>query len=170
MGAQRTAVIIGAGPAGLTAALELIRRTDVRPVVIEASNTVGGISRTVNFNGYRMDIAATVFFPEPTGDEVGTDPGRSSPARSNAGFRLSQLHLTSPLARDEPGADGDKVMLLRIRYRASTFCASSSTTRSSSTCRRSLSSGSCDSRGFARATHGRCFFRGAPRRASRIFS
>ncbi|MEO5701574.1 MAG: NAD(P)-binding protein, partial [Casimicrobiaceae bacterium] len=37
MPAQRTAVIIGAGPAGLTAALELLRRTDVRPIVLEAS-------------------------------------------------------------------------------------------------------------------------------------
>ena len=62
MGAQRTAVIIGAGPAGLTAALELIRCTDVRPIVIEASDTVGGISRTVNFNGYRMDIGGHRFF------------------------------------------------------------------------------------------------------------
>src|SRR5215468_4423434 len=62
MGAQRTAVIIGAGPAGLTAALELIRRTDVRPIVLEASDAVGGISRTVNFKGYRMDIGGHRFF------------------------------------------------------------------------------------------------------------
>src|SRR5258706_16255259 len=62
MGAQRTAVIIGAGPAGLTAALELIARTDVRPIVVEASDAVGGISRTVNFNGYRMDIGGHRFF------------------------------------------------------------------------------------------------------------
>src|SRR5436305_7219613 len=59
---QRTAVIIGAGPAGLTAALELLRRTDVRPIVIEASDCVGGISRTVKYKGYRMDIGGHRFF------------------------------------------------------------------------------------------------------------
>ena len=62
MAARKTAVIIGAGPAGLTAALELLRRTDVRPVVVEASDTVGGISRTVNYKGYRMDIGGHRFF------------------------------------------------------------------------------------------------------------
>jgi protoporphyrinogen oxidase len=57
-----TAVIIGAGPAGLTAALELLRRTAIRPVVLEAADTVGGISRTVDWNGYRMDIGGHRFF------------------------------------------------------------------------------------------------------------
>ena len=36
-GKPRHAIIIGAGPAGLTAALELLRRTDVIPIVLEAS-------------------------------------------------------------------------------------------------------------------------------------
>ena len=45
---RRRAVIIGAGPAGLTAALELLRRTDVIPIVLEKSHAMGGISRTVN--------------------------------------------------------------------------------------------------------------------------
>src|SRR5512144_2347348 len=58
----RTAVVIGAGPAGLTAALELLRHTAVRPIVVEASAAVGGISRTVDFNGYRMDIGGHRFF------------------------------------------------------------------------------------------------------------
>src|ERR1700693_748415 len=62
MAAQKTAVIIGAGPGGLTAAPELLRRTDGRPVVIEASDAIGGISRTVNFNGYRMDLGGHRFF------------------------------------------------------------------------------------------------------------
>ena len=51
---QQYAVIIGAGPAGLTAALELIRTTKIRPIVLEASGEVGGISRTVCHNGNRM--------------------------------------------------------------------------------------------------------------------
>ncbi|HEX6894477.1 MAG TPA: NAD(P)/FAD-dependent oxidoreductase [Bryobacteraceae bacterium] len=56
------AVIIGAGPAGLTAALELLRRTGIRPVVLEKSSYVGGISRTVNYNGNRIDIGGHRFF------------------------------------------------------------------------------------------------------------
>ena len=59
---RRRAVIIGAGPAGLTAALELLRRTDVIPVVLEKSHAMGGISRTVNYKGNRMDIGGHRFF------------------------------------------------------------------------------------------------------------
>lgn len=58
----KTAVIIGAGPAGLTAAYELLTRSDVRPVVIEMSNIVGGISCTVNYKGNRIDIGGHRFF------------------------------------------------------------------------------------------------------------
>lgn len=61
-GKKKVAVIAGAGPAGLTAALELLRQTDVKPVVLEASDSVGGISRTVNRNGNRMDIGGHRFF------------------------------------------------------------------------------------------------------------
>ncbi|MBO4447008.1 MAG: NAD(P)/FAD-dependent oxidoreductase [Bacteroidales bacterium] len=57
-----TAVIAGAGPAGLTAALELLRHTDIRPIVLEADSVVGGISRTVEYNGNRMDIGGHRFF------------------------------------------------------------------------------------------------------------
>lgn len=60
---RKTALIIGAGPAGLTAAFELLRRTDIRPVVIERDpHYVGGISRTVNYKGNRMDIGGHRFF------------------------------------------------------------------------------------------------------------
>lgn len=55
-------LIIGAGPAGLTAALELVRRSGYRPIVVEASDAIGGISRTVNYKGYRMDIGGHRFF------------------------------------------------------------------------------------------------------------
>ena len=59
-GAGRT-VIIGAGPAGLTAAVELGRR-GLPAVVFEADDTVGGISRSVVFRGCRMDIGGHRFF------------------------------------------------------------------------------------------------------------
>ena len=57
-----SAVIVGAGPAGLTAALELLRNSDVAPLVVEASDTVGGLSRTVNYRGFRMDLGGHRFF------------------------------------------------------------------------------------------------------------
>jgi protoporphyrinogen oxidase len=59
---QKTAVIIGAGPAGLTAALELLKRSDIRPIVFEATDMVGGIARTVNYKGNRIDIGGHRFF------------------------------------------------------------------------------------------------------------
>ncbi len=60
-GDGRNVVIVGAGPAGLTAALELIR-AGIRPTVIEADRQVGGISKTVNFEGFRMDLGGHRFF------------------------------------------------------------------------------------------------------------
>ena len=57
-----TAIIIGAGPAGLTAALELQRRSGIRPILIEAAEQVGGLSRTVRYKGNRMDIGGHRFF------------------------------------------------------------------------------------------------------------
>src|SRR5271170_1342731 len=59
---QGTAVIIGAGPAGLTAAIELQRQSGIKPIVIEASHEIGGISRTVRYKGNRMDIGGHRFF------------------------------------------------------------------------------------------------------------
>ena len=81
----KIAVIIGAGPAGLTAALEFARRSDIHPVILEASQEIGGISRTIRYKGNRMDIGGHRFFsksdrvmewwmkllpPQATGDEI----------------------------------------------------------------------------------------------------
>jgi protoporphyrinogen oxidase len=61
--AKKNALIIGAGPAGLTAAYELLEKTDIHPIVIEADpKHVGGISRTVNYKGNRIDIGGHRFF------------------------------------------------------------------------------------------------------------
>jgi protoporphyrinogen oxidase len=62
MSISQTAVIIGAGPAGLTAAYELLTRTDIRPIVLEKDACLGGISRTVNHKGNRIDIGGHRFF------------------------------------------------------------------------------------------------------------
>lgn len=59
---EKIVVIIGAGPAGLTAGYELANRDGYKPIIIERSSEIGGISRTVNYKGYRMDIGGHRFF------------------------------------------------------------------------------------------------------------
>lgn len=60
---KKKIVIIGAGPAGLTAAYELLKKsTKYEVIVIEADNIVGGISKTVTFDGYRVDTGIHRFF------------------------------------------------------------------------------------------------------------
>ncbi len=59
---QKTALIIGAGPAGLTAAYRLLTETDYHPIILEASDTIGGISRTATYKGNRMDLGGHRFF------------------------------------------------------------------------------------------------------------
>ncbi|MGE0126740.1 MAG: NAD(P)/FAD-dependent oxidoreductase [Blastocatellales bacterium] len=54
-------LITGAGPAGLTAAYEL-SKLGLQPTVLEADDQVGGLSRTVNYRGYRFDIGGHRFF------------------------------------------------------------------------------------------------------------
>ena len=54
-------LIIGAGPAGLTAAYEL-SKAGVRSTVLEQDDVVGGLARTVNYQGYRFDIGGHRFF------------------------------------------------------------------------------------------------------------
>jgi protoporphyrinogen oxidase len=57
----KNVVVIGAGPAGLTAAYELCK-SGVCSVVLEKDNVVGGLSRTVNYKGYHFDIGGHRFF------------------------------------------------------------------------------------------------------------
>jgi protoporphyrinogen oxidase len=59
---SKKAIIIGAGPAGLTAAYELLKRTDIKPIILEKSGDIGGISKTINYKGNRMDIGGHRFF------------------------------------------------------------------------------------------------------------
>ncbi len=60
--ARRVAIIAGGGPAGLTAAWELLARTDIVPVVLEATDATGGIAQTHTYKGNRIDIGGHRFF------------------------------------------------------------------------------------------------------------
>src|SRR5215218_10907505 len=55
-------VIIGAGPAGLTAAYMLVERHGITSTILESDSVVGGISRTVGRDGWRFDIGGHRFF------------------------------------------------------------------------------------------------------------
>jgi len=108
---QGTAIIIGAGPAGLTAAVELQRHSGIKPVIIEASQAIGGISRTVCYKGNRMDIGGHRFFSKS--DRVMQWWLSVMPVEAGAGDAYGQSQPKSPRAND-PQTD-DLVMLVRQR-------------------------------------------------------
>src|ERR1700757_5024655 len=117
MNDQKTAVIIGAGPAGLTAALEFLRRSNIRPIVLEASNEIGGISRTVRYKGNRMDIGGHRFFSKS--DRVMNWWTELMPISSeengNGDHAISYQNKERTISASEAVSDRDLVMLVRPR-------------------------------------------------------
>lgn len=59
---MKNAIIIGAGPAGLTAAYELLTKTDIVPIIFEQDGQPGGLSKTIDFHGNKIDIGGHRFF------------------------------------------------------------------------------------------------------------
>jgi protoporphyrinogen oxidase len=117
---MKTALIIGAGPAGLTAALELLRRSDVRPIVLEATQRIGGISCTIRHNGNRMDIGGHRFFSKS--DRVmdwWTELMPVASSESSDGFHAihyqNKERTVSASGPSSEDADPDLVMLVRPR-------------------------------------------------------
>lgn len=119
MSRQKTAIIIGAGPAGLTAAYELLTRAGIRPLILEKSEMMGGLSRTVAFKGNRIDIGGHRFFSKS--DRVMQWWLQMMPLQNGAGpttiqYHQMQAHVNGSGAA--PSADRDKtdaVMLVRSR-------------------------------------------------------
>ncbi|RRA48944.1 NAD(P)/FAD-dependent oxidoreductase [Acidipila sp. EB88] len=119
---NQTAVIIGAGPAGLTAALEFCRRSEIRPIVLEASDRIGGISCTIRYNGNRIDIGGHRFFSKS--DRVmdwwtALMPVEGNGAQGDFAIRYQNQQRTMRAApQGAAGAepvDPDCVMLVRPR-------------------------------------------------------
>lgn len=116
---RKVAVIAGAGPAGLTAALELLRRSDITPIVVEADAQVGGISKTINYRGNRLDLGGHRFFSKSDWvmrwwQEI--LPVAAGEMRTSSGLRIHYQGQTHDLT---PGmlapASADAVMLVRQR-------------------------------------------------------
>jgi protoporphyrinogen oxidase len=115
---KKTAIIIGAGPAGLTAAYELLTRSDIHPIVLEKSAAMGGISRTVHYKGNRIDIGGHRFFSKS--DRVMNWWLGHMPidAAASGGRRISyqgqSRDVNGRTSIGEAGG-GDAVMLIRQR-------------------------------------------------------
>lgn len=112
---QKTALIIGAGPAGLTAAFELLSQdSGIKPIILEATDRIGGISCTIEFKGNRIDIGGHRFFSKS--DTVmdwwaARMPLQGKPSRDD---RI--LGKDKPWAAEGPDPEqADRVMLIRER-------------------------------------------------------
>ena len=112
----KKAIIIGAGPAGLTAAYELLTRTDIEPVILEENDFVGGISATLDYKHNKIDMGGHRFFSK---SERVMDwwlsilPLQGKPAKDDI-LLAREVELSS--AADAPDPEKtDKVMLKRHR-------------------------------------------------------
>lgn len=108
-------VIIGGGPAGLTAAYELLNATsEYEVLLLEESNTFGGISRTVNKNGNRMDMGGHRFFSK---DKRVNDWWQNIlPLQGSRSYDDVILNRVVTLSTGGPDPEkNDEVMLMRNR-------------------------------------------------------
>jgi protoporphyrinogen oxidase len=110
----KTAIIIGAGPAGLTAAYQLLTTTDIKPLILEESEFIGGISRTATHNGNRMDIGGHRFFSK---SEQVNDLWRNlMPLQGAPSFDDIKTNTEKDLSPNGPDPETeDKVLLIRNR-------------------------------------------------------
>lgn len=111
---EKKVVIIGAGPAGLTAAYELLKKSDIKPIILEAEDFVGGISRTFEYKGNRMDIGGHRFFTKS--DRVNQLWNEIMPIQGEPSIDDKILGNKKEFAKGGPDPEKkDDVMLLRHR-------------------------------------------------------
>ena len=112
---KKKVIVIGAGPAGLTAAYELLDKSkDYEVVVLEESNMFGGISRTVNYKGNRMDMGGHRFFSKVP--EVNEWWEKMLPTQGSMPKDDIQLGRKSSTKKGGPNPEKtDRVMLRRNR-------------------------------------------------------
>ena len=112
---MKKVVIIGAGPAGLTAAYKLLKSKKKYDVIIlEETNDIGGISKTVKYNGNRMDIGGHRFFSK--NEEVLDLWKELMPIQGKDSFDDKKLKREKKLVKGGPDPENqDEVMLLRNR-------------------------------------------------------
>lgn len=112
---MKKAIIIGAGPAGLTAAYKLLQQTkDIKPVIYECSSDIGGISKTVEYNGNRIDIGGHRFFSK--NDDVLKLWNEILPLQGTPSYDDFKLDRKTTLTEGGPDPDKvDEVMLRRHR-------------------------------------------------------
>ena len=107
---MKRVVIIGAGPAGLTAAKELLAGNEPYDItILEESSEIGGISRTVRYEGNRMDIGGHRFFSKS--DEIMRRWAQWMPLQGAPSFDDARLGREKPLAQGGPDPEKeDRVM------------------------------------------------------------
>ena len=112
---MKKALIIGAGPAGLTAAYELLKNSsDIEVTVFEESEYMGGISKTVNYKGNRMDMGGHRFFSKVP--EVNAWWEKMLPLQGSPSYDDIILDRTQNWAAGGPDPEKtDRVMLVRNR-------------------------------------------------------
>lgn len=112
---EKIAIIIGAGPAGLSCAYNFLTKTDdVLPVVLEELDVVGGISRTVRYNGNRIDLGGHRLFSK--NQEILDFWEKILPLQGEPPIDDKILGRKITIAKGGPDPDKtDKVMLKRKR-------------------------------------------------------
>ena len=112
---KKKVIVIGAGPAGLTAAYELLKRSDEYDVtVLEESEAMGGISRTVVYKGNRMDMGGHRFFSKVP--EVNAWWQELMPTQGAPAYDDKKLGRQARLIKGGPDPEKtDRVMLHRNR-------------------------------------------------------
>ena len=112
---MKKALIIGAGPAGLTAAYELLTKSkNIEVIVFEESDCFGGISKTVNYKGNRMDMGGHRFFSKIP--EVNAWWDHMLPMQGHPTYDDIILNRPMPLSKGGPDPEKeDRVMLTRHR-------------------------------------------------------